>query len=78
MLSIATSIDALAVGVSFAFLKILIATSIIVVGTVTFLLSFLGVFAGNRFRHFFGNKIKIAGGLILISIGVKILVEHLV
>lgn len=77
MLSIATSIDALAVGISFAFLKISIAAFIIVVGTVTFLLSFLGVFIGNRFGHFFEKRIEIIGGLILIGIGVKILVEHL-
>ncbi len=78
VLSVATSIDALVVGVSFAFLKILIVVSIIVVGIVTFLLSFLGVFAGNSFRHLFGNKIEIIGGLILIGIGIKILIEHLV
>ena len=78
MLSIATSIDALAVGVSFAFLKLSIATPVIVIGAVTFLLSFLGVFVGNRFGHFFENKIEIAGGLVLIGIGIKILVEHLV
>lgn len=52
--------------------------SIIVVGAVTFLLSFLGVFAGNKFGHLFKNKIEIVGGLILISIGIKILIEHLV
>jgi len=78
MLSIATSIDALAVGVSFAFLKLSIATPVIVIGAVTFLLSFLGVFVGNRFGHFFENKIEIAGGLVLIGIGIKILIEHLV
>lgn len=78
ILSVATSIDALVVGVSFAFLKIFIVVSIIVIGTVTFLLSFLGVFAGNKFGHLFKNKIEIVGGLILISIGIKILIEHLV
>jgi putative Mn2+ efflux pump MntP len=78
MLSVATSIDALAVGLSFAFLKISIATPIIVIGTVTFMLSFVGVFAGNKFGHFFENKIEIAGGIVLIGIGLKILVEHLI
>jgi len=78
ILSVATSIDALAVGVSFAFLKIFIVSSIIVVGAVTFLLSFLGVFAGDRFGHLFENKIEIVGGLILIGIGIKILIEHLI
>lgn len=78
ILSVATSIDALAVGLSFAFLKIYIATPIIVIGTVTFLLSFIGVFAGNKFGHFLEKKIEITGGLILIGIGIKILLEHLV
>ena len=78
MLSVATSIDALAVGVSFAFLKISIVTPAIVIGTITFILSFFGVFIGNRIGHFFENKIEIAGGLILIGIGVKILLEHLI
>jgi len=77
MLSVATSVDALAVGMSFAFLKIFIVTPIVIIGTVTFLLSFLGVFVGNRFGHFFEKKIEIAGGLILIGIGVRILVRHL-
>ncbi|MHC4800052.1 MAG: manganese efflux pump MntP [Planctomycetota bacterium] len=78
MLSVATSIDALAVGVSFAFLKISIATPIIVIGIVTFLLSYFGTFIGNRLGHFFERKIEIVGGLILIGIGTKIMVEHLV
>lgn len=78
ILSVATSIDALVVGVSFALQKIFIVVSIIVIGTVTFLLSFLGIFAGNKFGHLFKNKIEIVGGLILISIGIKILIEHLV
>jgi len=77
MLSIATSIDALAVGVSFAFLKISLVTSIVIIGTITFILSFIGVFVGNRTGHFFENKIELAGGLILIGIGTKILLEHL-
>ncbi len=76
-LSVATSIDALAVGLSFAFLKIYIATPIIIIGTITFLLSFIGVFAGNKLGHFFEKKIEITGGLILIGIGIKILLEHL-
>jgi len=78
ILSIATSIDALAVGISLSFLKISIAVPAIIIGIVTFLLTLLGVFIGNRFGHFFENKIEIAGGLILIGIGLKILIEHLV
>ena len=77
MLSIATSIDALAVGISFALLDISIVTPIIVIGTVTFVLSFLGVLIGNKAGHFFEKKIEVIGGLILIGIGIKILIEHL-
>ncbi len=78
VLSVATSIDALAVGISFAFLRISIAAPIIVIGAVTFLLSFLGTFVGNRLGHFFEKKIEIVGAFILIGIGIKILVDHLV
>jgi putative Mn2+ efflux pump MntP len=77
VLSIATSIDALTVGISFAFLRISVLTSIIIIGTITFILSFFGVFMGNRTGHFFENKMELAGGLILIGMGIKILWEHL-
>jgi len=78
MLSIATSIDALVVGLSFSFLRMSIATPIVIIGIVTFLLSFIGVSLGSKLGHFFENKIEVAGGLVLIIIGIKILVEHLV
>jgi len=78
ILSVATSIDALAVGLSFAFLKILIVMPIIIIGTVTFLLSFIGVFIGNKTGHLFENRAELIGGIILIFIGLKILIEHLV
>ncbi len=78
LLAIATSIDALAVGLSLSFLKIAIVTPALIIGATTFSLSFLGVFLGNISGHLFENKIEIVGGLILIGIGVKILVEHLV
>jgi putative Mn2+ efflux pump MntP len=78
MLSIATSIDALAVGLSFAFLEVAIVIPIIVIGTITFLLSFVGVFVGNRFGGFLGKRIETVSGLVLIGIGIKILAEHLV
>ncbi|MBI4687055.1 MAG: manganese efflux pump [Nitrospirae bacterium] len=78
MLSLATSIDALAVGLSLSFLKVSIIEPAIIIGLVTFVLSLIGVFIGERFGHFFEKKIEIAGGLILIGIGVKILIEHLV
>ena len=77
ILSVATSVDALAVGLSLSFLNISIVTPAIIIGMITFLLSFLGVFLGNRFGHIFENKIEIVGGLILIGIGAKILFEHL-
>ncbi|MFH0957980.1 MAG: manganese efflux pump MntP family protein [Pseudomonadota bacterium] len=77
ILSVATSIDALAVGLSLSFLNISIVTPAIIIGMITFLLSFLGVILGNRFGHIFENKIEIVGGLILIGIGAKILFEHL-
>lgn len=77
MLSIATSIDALAVGLSLSFLDISIALPALIIGAVTFVLSFAGVFIGDRFGHFFERKIEILGGIILIGIGIKILVEHL-
>lgn len=77
MLSIATSIDALAVGLSLSFLKVFIVTPAIIIGVITFLLSFIGVYVGDRFGHFFESKIEIIGGLILIAIGIKILVAHL-
>lgn len=77
LLSIATSIDALAVGTTFAFTNISILISVIVIGIVTFLLSFSGVYIGSKLGHFFEKKIEILGGIILILIGIKILLEHL-
>ena len=77
MFSIATSIDAFAVGVSFAFLRVPILHPVIVIGAITFSLSFLGVYAGNRFGQIFKNRVKLLGGIILIGIGVKILLEDL-
>lgn len=77
LLSIATSCDALAVGTSFAMLKMLIVVPVIVIGAVTFALSLLGTYIGNRFGHFFETKIEIFGGCVLIGMGIKILFEHL-
>jgi len=77
MLSIATSIDALAVGLSLSFLNVSIALPAIIIGVVTFLLSIFGVYLGNRFGHYFERKIEIIGGLILIGIGIRILINHL-
>jgi len=77
MLAVATSIDALAVGLSFSLLEVSIVRPVLVIGAVAFAVSFLGFLAGNRLGHFFERKIELLGGLILIGIGVKILIEHL-
>jgi putative Mn2+ efflux pump MntP len=77
-LSVATSIDALMVGLSFAFIQTAIATPILIIGLVTFLLSFIGFYFGNVIGQVLGNKIKVIGGVILIGIGLKILLEHLI
>ncbi len=77
ILALATSIDALAVGISLAFLKINIALAASVIGITTFSISAGGVFIGNKFGKKYRNKASIAGGIILIAIGIKILVEHL-
>lgn len=76
-LAIATSIDAMAVGVTFAFLHISIATPAITIGVITFLLSLAGVFIGNRMGDRIGSKMEILGGVILIGMGTKILLSHL-
>lgn len=75
-LSIATSIDALAVGVTFSLLKANIFISAILIGIVTFFISLSGVYIGCRFKGIFRKKAEILGGVVLIAIGVKILIEH--
>jgi putative Mn2+ efflux pump MntP len=77
MLSVATSMDALAVGLSLSLLNVSIISPAVIIGVITFALSFLGVYVGDRFGHFFERKIEAAGGLVLIGIGAKILLEHL-
>lgn len=77
ILAIATSIDALAVGVTFAFLQVNIVPAVCFIGTVTFLLSVIGVKVGNVFGTRYKSRAELVGGLILIAIGVKILLEHL-
>ena len=76
-LAVATSIDALMVGLSFAFLQTQILAPILVIGLITFLLSLMGFFFGCGLGRIFGNKIKIVGGLILLAIGMRTLFEHL-
>ncbi|MEM2111415.1 MAG: manganese efflux pump MntP family protein [Candidatus Bathyarchaeia archaeon] len=77
MLSVATSLDALAVGLGLSFLKVSVWTPAITIGIITLFLSFLGVYIGYKFASFFKNKIELLGGLILIGIGIKILIDHL-
>ena len=77
VLALATSIDALAVGVSFAFLRVNIIPAISFIGVTTFLLSLVGVKAGNVFGNKYESRAEIAGGVILILMGLKILLEHL-
>lgn len=78
VMSVATSIDAMAVGLTFAVLKISIVTPVIFIGAVTFLMSGIGVFLGDRTGNWLGRRIDILGALILMAIGIKILVEHLI
>jgi len=76
-LSVATSIDALAVGLSIAFIKMPVLLSVLIIGFTTFILSFVGVLLGNKFYKLLGKKAELAGGIVLISIGIKIIIEHL-
>lgn len=77
MMAVATSIDALAVGITFAFLRMDILSSALTIGATTFLISFGGVAAGNRFGARYKQKAEIVGGVVLVLIGEKILLEHL-
>lgn len=77
MLAVATSIDALAVGITFAFLNVHIVSAASMIGVCTFLISFAGVKIGNIFGTKYKSKAELAGGIILILLGFKILLEHL-
>ena len=76
-LSIATSLDALAVGIGFAVLKTAIGPVVSAIGFITFFVVFAGVFIGHKCGNLFGNKIELIGGGILIAIGSNILWSHL-
>jgi putative Mn2+ efflux pump MntP len=76
VLAIATSIDALMVGLSFAFLETSIFIPVLVIGTVTFALSLVGFKFGCSMGRVFGKRVKVLGGIILILIGIQILAEH--
>ena len=77
LLAVATSIDALAVGVTFAFLQVEIILAVSFIGIITFTLSVVGVKVGNIFGTRYKSKAELAGGIILIVMGIKILLEHL-
>lgn len=76
MLSIATSIDALVVGITLNLIKLPFLISVSAIGVVTFILSFFGFLFGSRIGVLFGKKVEIAGGVVLIIIGIKILLER--
>jgi putative Mn2+ efflux pump MntP len=78
MLSLATSMDALGVGLSMALLKINILTSSLLIGLVTLLFSTVGMLVGNKLSEKFGERMEIAGGIVLLLIGLRILVTHLI
>jgi putative Mn2+ efflux pump MntP len=77
MLSVATSIDALAVGITLSLITEKIIAAVLLIGAVTFILSYAGTVVGKRFGHLFEWRIEAFGGIVLIAIGVKILLEHL-
>lgn len=77
LLAIATSIDALAVGITFAFLEVDIVPAVLCIGAITFGLAFVGVVVGNKFGAKYEKPATILGGVVLILIGLKILLEHL-
>jgi putative Mn2+ efflux pump MntP len=76
-MAISTSIDALIIGVSFAFIQVNIFLSVLIIGFVTYVVAMLGMLFGKKFGKLFGKRMEIVGGIMLILIGVKILLEHL-
>ncbi len=77
IMAVATSIDALAVGITFAFLKMNVISAVTLIGLVTFVLCFVGVWIGHRFGTYLEQKAGWVGGVVLIGMGIKILLEHL-
>ncbi len=76
-LAVATSIDALAVGITFSVLNVSIWSAAVIIGIVAFIFSVIGLYLGKGLGHIFGNRVEILGGVVLIGIGTKILIEHL-
>ena len=77
MLSLATSLDAFAIGVSLAMLDLNIWYPVLIIGVVTSLISLIGIYMGTKLYRFFGNRMEIAGGILLMVIGFKILADIL-
>jgi putative Mn2+ efflux pump MntP len=77
MLSVATSIDALGVGLSLGLLKIDVFSASLIIGLVSLILSIVGLMSGNRLSKRFGKRVEVLGGLILVLIGLRIVVTHL-
>lgn len=77
LLSLSTSIDALAVGLSFSLLGVSIVVPVVIIGVITFAVCIAGVYLGDLVGHLFENKLEPIGGLVLIGLGTKILLEHL-
>lgn len=75
-MALATSIDAFAVGISFAIIEVNMLLAFIIIGSVTFITSMLGILFGKKTGSHFGQKMEIIGGIILIAIGIKIVLEH--
>lgn len=76
LLGIATSLDALAVGITFSFFQVNILLNVLIIGLITFMLCVAGVWIGYKFGNKLKNKAQIVGGIILITIGIKVLIEH--
>jgi len=77
VLAVATSIDALAIGITFAFLNVNLILAVTIIGVITFILAVIGTKIGNRFGDKYQNKAELVGGIILVLLGIKILLEHL-
>ena len=78
MLAVATSIDAFAIGISLSMLRVSILQPVLIIGLVTFALSFAGIYFGRLFGHFNEKRMEVAGGLVLIGLGTKMLLDHLI
>jgi manganese efflux pump family protein len=78
ILSVATSIDALVIGITLSILGISLYLSVIIIGLFAFAFSFFGYFLGNKLGKFLESKVELIGGIVLVGIGIKILIEHLI